>query len=109
MSLKTILFTDENSSQKSETELGSAVTRASRFFDSGDVHAGFWECFEGSFTIESHAVNELCHILEGEAEIAHADGSVCSIKAGDSFFITKGTKMTWTVKKYLKKTYMVSP
>ncbi|MEH0018376.1 MAG: cupin domain-containing protein [Desulfobacter sp.] len=105
---KIILFSKESFAEETETVLGSAVTRVKKYHDAEGVHTGFWECFPGSFTIEAHAADEVCHILEGEGAITHADGTVCNIKAGDSFFIPRGTYMTWTVEAYLKKVYMVS-
>ena len=109
MSGNVIMFSGENQAEETETTLGTALTRVSKHHVDGEIHSGFWECHPGVFTIEAHGANEMCHILEGEATITHADGSVLPIAAGDSFFIPKGTKMTWTVEKYIRKAYMVSP
>ena len=109
MSDTIVLFSGHPPAEPCETTLGSALTRVTRYHDADGVHAGIWECHAGSFTIDAHPVDEMCHILEGEGSITHADGTACAIKAGDSFFIPKGTRMVWTVEKYLRKAYMVSP
>ena len=108
MNDKIIMFSGENKVSESEATLGTAVTRVKRYHEKDGVHAGFWKCFAGTFTIEAHAVNEMCHILEGEGTITHFDGTVCPIKAGDSFFIPRKTKMVWQVETYLRKVYMAS-
>lgn len=103
-----IMFSPENHAKKIDNRLGTAQTHALRYFEKDGVHAGTWECRAGEFTIEAHPVNEVCHILEGEAQIFGPDGESRTVVPGDSFFIPKGSPSTWRVKKFVKKTYMVS-
>lgn len=112
--MKLIMFTEAQESNITTPTLGTAKTKSEKFYHITEgthagLHSGFWECFEGTFTIEEHATHELCHILEGECDIVYADDSIQKVKAGDSFIIPKGTKTTWVVPSYIRKVYMVAP
>ena len=72
----------------------------------GTLAAGIWDCSQGSFAIPSHATDEMCSILEGEAVIEHADGTRVTVRPGDSFLIPYGTRTIWHVANYVKKAFV---
>ena len=72
----------------------------------GPLAAGIWDCSKGSFAIPSHATDEMCSILEGEAVIEHADGTRVTVRPGDSFLIPYGTRTIWHVANYVKKAFV---
>jgi uncharacterized cupin superfamily protein len=51
--------------------------------------------------------HEMVRLLEGEVKITEADGAVHLFKAGDAFFIPKGTICKWQTNGYLKKFYSI--
>lgn len=104
-----IMFNFDTPSEVIEAQRGTARTRVTQYFNQDQVHAGLWECWEGSFDIDAHPVHEVCHILEGTALISQADGSQTEVTAGDAFFIPKGTPTFWKVDTFIKKVYMVAP
>ena len=72
----------------------------------GTLTAGIWDCSKGSFAIPSHATDEMCSILEGEAVIEHAVGTRVTVRPGDSFLIPYGTRTIWHVASYVKKAFV---
>lgn len=70
---------------------------------------GVWECAAGKFNASYAGITEFCHILEGEAHITNrSDGTVNTVKAGDSFVIEAGFEAQWHVPVYIKKSFAIS-
>lgn len=70
---------------------------------------GFWECSEGKFLARMDGFTEFCHILEGEAHVTNlADGTVHTVRAGDTFVMEAGFETEWHVPKYIKKCFAIS-
>lgn len=70
---------------------------------------GFWDCTAGKFRAKMDGYTEFCHILAGEAHITNlADGSVRTVKAGDSFVMEAGLDTQWHVPNYIKKCFAIS-
>ncbi|BHH83498.1 cupin domain-containing protein [Desulforhopalus sp. 52FAK] len=91
-----------------ESKLGNTSTKVEKYYVSDSVQAGVWCCKKGAFTIDAHAANEICHILEGTGAVTHPDGTICNFEAGDTLYIPKGTAMKWDVITDIKKIYMVA-
>ena len=72
---------------------------------SGNFKTGIWDCTAGAWYHE-HPKNEFCHIVEGSVTIIEKDGPTHRFNAGDSFFIPKGTPVTWIVETYAKKIFV---
>lgn len=89
-------------------ENGGPVEREHVAFinDTGNMRAGLWECETADFEMAPFSVHEFVRVLEGEATIVEADGKTHQIKAGDCFFIPKGTCCQWQIPKYIKKYYV---
>jgi uncharacterized cupin superfamily protein len=73
--------------------------------DTGNMSVGIWECETAEFDMEPFSIHEFVHVLEGAATITEGDGTTHNVKAGDSFFIPKGTECQWQVPTYIKKYY----
>lgn len=88
---------------------GDPITNAWKYFvhPSGQMNVGIWDCQAGQWEIESHPNNELCVILEGEVNVTDETGASHDFKPGDAFVLPEGMKAVWTVKKYVKKIFVV--
>lgn len=73
--------------------------------DAGNMTVGIWSCEAADFEMEPFSVHEFVRVIEGSANIIEEDGTVHTIKAGDCFFIPKGTVCRWQVPTYIKKYY----
>jgi len=70
---------------------------------------GVWECAAGKFNASYAGITEFCHILKGEAHVTNrADGTINTVKAGDSFVIESGFEAQWHVPTYIKKSFAIS-
>ncbi len=79
------------------------------YFESedGTVLAGVWECAPCREEIEAYPVNEMMTVVSGAVTLTNADGSSDTFRAGDTFFIAKGTKCVWEINEKLRKYYMI--
>jgi uncharacterized cupin superfamily protein len=81
------------------------VEREREFFTNDDetMTVGLWDCqaFEGEMSpFPSH---EFVHMVAGEVTIREPGGISQTFKAGDAFFVPKGTQCSWHVPKYIRK------
>ena len=69
------------------------------FFESEDkkTSAGVWECAPCREEIKRYPVNEMMTILSGSVTLTAPDGTSETFKAGDTFFVPKGTECIWHV------------
>jgi uncharacterized cupin superfamily protein len=72
------------------------------------VFAGVWECAPCKAEVAAYPVDELMTVISGSVTVTNADGTSETFKAGDSFFIAKGTKCTWHITEKLRKYYMIA-
>lgn len=73
--------------------------------DSEDMFVGTWDSTPFESKMEPFPVYEFVQLLEGEISIIEEGGSVHLFKAGDCFFIPKGTVCSWKTSGYVKKHY----
>jgi uncharacterized cupin superfamily protein len=73
------------------------------------LRIGVWACTPFKTVMEPHAVHEFMHVLEGSVTIVHEDGSELIVKAGERFFIPKGTVRSWQQTEAVRKYYMIFP
>ena len=80
------------------------------FFATPDesILSGVWECAPNREEFEAYPVHEMMTVLSGSVTMTDADGTKQTLKAGDTFFIPKGTKCTWEITETLKKYYMIA-
>ena len=57
---------------------------------------------------DGYPVHEMMHLISGSLTLSHPDGRVEELKAGDTFFIPKGTPCVWENTEPLRKFYMIA-
>ena len=66
--------------------------------------SGVWVCSPGRMLEEHHNEDEFCTIIAGKVGlIDNEDGTEEIFVAGDSFFLPKGSSLTWVVYETLRK------
>ena len=75
--------------------------------DAGNMYIGMWDSRAFDSEMRPFPWHEMVRLLEGEVTITEADGKEYLFKAGEAFFIPKGTVCKWQTKGYLKKFYSI--
>jgi len=65
---------------------------------------GIWRCTPGSFKCTEKG-NELQTILDGSMSLVDDDGEIHRYGPGDSFYTTKGQKVTWQIHETVIKVF----
>jgi uncharacterized cupin superfamily protein len=68
---------------------------------------GVWACSPMTGRMGPWSTNEVMILLEGAVAIDHADGSVLDVRAGEAFYIPKGTQCSWRQEGDLKKFFAI--
>jgi uncharacterized cupin superfamily protein len=76
--------------------------------DDGSILTGVWECAPCREEIDASPVHEMMTIISGELRLTDADGQSETFRAGDTFFIPKGTPVIWEITSTLRKFYMIA-
>ena len=71
-------------------------------FETGPL-VGVWSCTPGIIEMASQPYNEFVTLFDGEVVATLNDGTPVPLKAGDSFFVPKGSKIRWDIKRTVKK------
>jgi uncharacterized cupin superfamily protein len=88
---------------------GEPIERTHEYYSQDGCTSGVWDCTPGRMLEEDHSENEFCTILAGKVGlIDNADGSEEIFVAGDSFFLPKGSSLTWVVYETVRKFYMTA-
>lgn len=88
------------------TERVNEATLALWESDGGRAAAGVWECSSGSFESSRVGFSEVCHILEGEADLETEGGATVTVRAGDLFVMPAGWRGRWHIRTRLRKVYV---
>ncbi len=86
--------------------------RDHQFFvaDDGGVQTGVWEGAPARFEIDGYPSHELMSILSGSVTITDLDkGHAETFTAGDTFFVTKGSRIIWEITETMRKYYVIVP
>ena len=75
-------------------------------FEAGPV-TGIWKCTPGIIEFDSLAYNEFVNVYEGVIAVRLNDGEETVLKPGDSYFIPKGAKVRYDVRKTVSKYLIV--
>lgn len=88
---------------------GSPLQRGHTCFstDGGKLSAGVWDCTPYEEVRGPYPVDEFMILLEGSLGIENEDGSLQTFRAGQAFFIPKGTVMSWKQADYLRKFWVI--
>ena len=80
------------------------------FFQTDDesILSGVWECAPCKEEIESYPVHEMMSVISGSVTLTNEDGEAQTFTSGDTFFVAKGSKLTWHITEKLKKFYMIA-
>lgn len=66
---------------------------------------GIWRCTVGAFDCTEQG-DELMTILSGECHLTdHGTGIAVDLKAGDSYFVRDGSRVTWDVAEEITKVF----
>ena len=71
------------------------------------MSAGVWACTAFTGKMDAYSVHEFMTLIEGSVTIVHKDGSEVTVKAGESFFIPKGTVCQWKQPGNVRKYYVI--
>ena len=75
--------------------------------DDESLLAGVWECAPCKEVIDAYPVHEMMTIISGSVTLTSDDGESETFTAGDSFFVEKGTQLTWEITETLRKFYLI--
>jgi len=72
------------------------------------ILTGVWECAPCREEIDSYPVHEMMTVISGAVKLTDAEGRSDTFRAGDTFFIPKGTRCVWEITETLRKFYMIA-
>ncbi len=99
---------DETPSEAFTTE--DHTERAHPFFATDDeaILTGVWEGAPSVLEIDAYPVHELMTVLAGSVTITdHDTHKAETFTTGDTFFVEKGTPLTWEITQTLRKYYVI--
>jgi uncharacterized cupin superfamily protein len=68
---------------------------------------GLWRVTEGEFTTVHEGYVEFIHIVDGEGELVHDDGTVLPLAPGVTVTMADGWRGRWVIRRPLVKTYAI--
>lgn len=68
---------------------------------------GLWRITEGEFTTEHDGYIEFIHIVDGEGDLVHDDGTVLSLVPSVTVTMADGWHGRWVIREPLVKTYAI--
>ena len=72
------------------------------------VSSGTWKCAPCREVFEAYPVDEMMTVLEGSVTLTDASGEEQTFVGGDTFFLAKGTPLTWEITETMLKYFMIS-
>ncbi len=72
------------------------------------ISSGVWKCAPCRQAIDAYPVDEMMTVISGSVTLTGADGVAHIFTAGDSFFVAKGTPLTWEITKFMHKFFMIA-
>ena len=72
------------------------------------VSSGTWQCAPCREVFSAYPVDEMMTVLEGSVTVTDASGIEQVFGIGDTFFIAKGTPLTWEITDTMLKFFMIS-
>ncbi len=87
---------------------GEPVESTHEYHSNDGSTSGVWECSPGRMRGEQ-AEDEFCTIISGKVGlIDNDDGTEEMFVAGESFFLPKGSTLTWVIYETVRKFYMTA-
>lgn len=88
---------------------GTPVETTHEYYSKEGCTSGVWECTPGRMFEQEHTDNEFCTIISGKVGlIDNESGREEVFVPGDSFFLPKGSSLTWIVYETVRKFYMTA-
>ena len=88
---------------------GEPIESSFTYHEKEGREAGVWVCSPGRVLEEEHEEDEFCTILGGKVGlIDNATGQEEVFVRGDSFFLPKGTNLTWVIYESVSKFYFTA-
>ena len=88
---------------------GEPIESIHEYYSEDGRTSGVWVCSAGRMLEERHAEDEFCTIISGRVGIVdNESGREEVFVAGDSFFLPKGSSLTWIVYETVRKFYMTA-
>lgn len=72
------------------------------------LRIGVWDSTPYARGGRPHKVHELMHLIEGQVLLKGSDGSVLTVKTGDTVFVPQGAPCAWESTVYVRKYYAVA-
>ena len=76
--------------------------------EDSSILSGVWESAPCKEEIESYPAHEMMTVISGSVTLTNADGQSETFTSGDTFFVPKGTKLTWHITETLRKFYLIA-
>ncbi len=86
----------------------SEINLTSYATEDESILAGVWECAPCREEIDAYPVHEMMTVISGSVTLTHPDGRSETFRAGDTFFIAKGSPCVWEITETLRKFYMIA-
>jgi uncharacterized cupin superfamily protein len=88
---------------------GAPIESAHEYYSQDGHTSGVWVCSPGRMLEEQHAEDEFCTIVSGKVGLVDNENGLEEVfVAGDSFFLPKGSSLTWVVYETVRKFYMTA-
>lgn len=88
---------------------GEPIESAHEYYSKDGSASGVWVCTPGRMLEEHHSEDEFCTIIAGKVGLIDNETKVEEIfVGGDSFFLPKGSSLTWVVYETVRKFYMTA-
>ena len=88
---------------------GSPIESTHEYHSKDGRTSGVWVCSPGRTLEEHHNEDEFSTIISGKVGlIDNEDGTEEIFVAGDSFFLPKGSNLTWVIYETVRKFYMTA-
>ena len=88
---------------------GEPIEATHEYYSKDGRSSGVWSCTPGRTLEENHAIDEFCTIIGGRLGlIDNETGKEEVFVAGDSFFLPKGSNLTWVIYETVSKFYLIA-
>jgi uncharacterized cupin superfamily protein len=85
------------------------IEKAYEYYTRDGRSSGVWTCTPGRTLEENHDIDEFCTIIGGKLGlIDNATGKEEIFVTGDSFFLPKGSNLTWVIYETVSKFYLIA-
>lgn len=88
---------------------GEPIESTHEYHSKDGRSSGVWVCSPGRTLEENHAIDEFCTIIGGRLGLINNEtGDEEIFVAGDSFFLPKGSNLTWVIYETVSKFYFIA-